>query len=294
MVAAPAMKCRLHTPCSSNQIISRPVILLALLAAACLFLPSSGQAVIVGTTYQTTEPTDSDVTHWQSGWGATGVTGWDYVGLAGDASGVYLGNGWVLTADHVDISNLTYVLGGVSYQIISSSISSLKNSTADLSVFQITSSSGLPSLPKLTISSFAPVVDQTEVVLVGFGNTGTKVESWGMNVVTGANQTVAITNTTWVSTDFSTTLGSVNTGSGTYTNAASVVNGDSGGAAFYYNSFTHKWELMGIMEAVNGDTSYMIQLSQYKSLITAAVPEPSTWALAAAGVAFMVLLRRRA
>ncbi len=96
MVAAPAMKCRLHPPCSSNQITSYPAILLALLAVASLFFPTSARAVIVGSTYQTTEPTNSNIAHWESGWGASGVTGWDYVGFAGDASGVYLGSGWCL------------------------------------------------------------------------------------------------------------------------------------------------------------------------------------------------------
>ncbi len=114
-----------------------------------------------------------------------------------------------------------------------------------------------------------------------------------MNVVTGANQTIAISNTTWVSTDFSTSLGWVNTGSGFYNNAAKVVNGDSGGAAFYYNSSTQTWELMGIMEAVSGSTSYMVQLSEYKSLIASVVPEPSTWALLAVGAAAMAIVRRK-
>ncbi len=31
------------------------------------------------------------------------------------------------------------------------------------------------------------------------------------------------------------------------------------------------------MEAVSGSTSYMVQLSEYKSLIASVVPEPSTW-----------------
>ncbi len=68
----------------------------------------------------------------------------------------------------------------MTYQIVSSSITSLPGSTADLSLFQITSTTtSLPNLPSLTISSSAPVVNQTQVVMVGFGNTGTKVESWG-------------------------------------------------------------------------------------------------------------------
>ncbi|MBN8710997.1 MAG: trypsin-like peptidase domain-containing protein [Verrucomicrobia bacterium] len=261
---------------------------LGLAATLAFFLAVvPARAVIVGSSYQTTEPTNSNITNWESGWGASGITGWDYVGYAGDASGVYLGNGWVLTADHVDITNLTYVLGGVTYQIIASSVVSLSGSTADLSLFQITSTTAsLPNLPSLTISSTAPVVNQTKVVMIGYGNSGTKVESWGMNVVTGINQSVAIDQTSWVTTDFTTTLGKV----GNYTNSAKLIDGDSGGAAFAYNSATGTWELMGILEAVAGNTSYIMQLSEYRSLILSTVPEPSVWSMIIASGLVIVTL----
>ena len=59
-------------------------------------------AVEVGSTYQTVAPTGADISGWKSGWGGSGITGWNYVGqISGGASATYLGNGWVLTTGHV-------------------------------------------------------------------------------------------------------------------------------------------------------------------------------------------------
>jgi len=66
------------------------------------------RAVDIGSTPDTTAPTNSNIPGWTSGWGATGITGWDYVcQINGGASGVYLGYGWVLTAGHVGQGNIT-------------------------------------------------------------------------------------------------------------------------------------------------------------------------------------------
>src|ERR1700734_1830127 len=79
------------------------------LALAFALITSPIRAVEMNGNYDTTAPTDSDISGWDSGGGASGVTGWDYVGTVNDASGVYLGNGWVLTAGHVGAG--TFVLG---------------------------------------------------------------------------------------------------------------------------------------------------------------------------------------
>lgn len=47
------------------------------------------------------------------------VVGWDYVGTINGASGVYLGNGWVITASHVGAS--TFTLGATSYSPVANS-----------------------------------------------------------------------------------------------------------------------------------------------------------------------------
>src|ERR1700677_3611250 len=56
--------------------------------------------------YQETAPTNTNIPNWLSGWtqpsvqptGTTYTTGWNYVGTDDEASAVYLGYGWFLTA----------------------------------------------------------------------------------------------------------------------------------------------------------------------------------------------------
>ena len=125
-------------------------------ALACALTASHLRAVEMDGSYDTTAPTDSDISGWDSGWGESGVTGWDYVGSIGGASGVYLGNGWVLTAGHVGAGTFilnsgpaagTYYYDGVSDPIANS------NGTADLTLFQLTSS---PDLPALSLATSNP------------------------------------------------------------------------------------------------------------------------------------------
>lgn len=244
--------------------------------------------MVNNTTYQTTEPTNSNISNWTSGWGNTsGITGWDYVGMVGGASGVYLGNGWVLTAGHVNLASGTYTLDGVTYTIVADSVTT--TGTADIKLFRITSINGLPSLASLTINSSAPSVG-TGVVMIGYGDGSNNTsETWGYNRVNLNNYSVTASG--YTSTDFVSVYGS----SG---NAAEAVLGDSGGAAFTFNSSTGKWQLSGIINVVytDGSTGF-VQLSSYYSFITstiATVPEPSSLVLLGfAGAAFSGLAWRR-
>jgi len=273
----------------------RAILSLGLIGLAMLASLKPASAVLVGnTTYQTTEPTSASISSWDTGWGESGLTGWDYVGTVGGATGVYLGNGWVITAAHVDLSSGTYTLNGVTYTIVSGS--AVSSGSADITMFQISSE---PDLPVLSISSSAPISFSTQVVMIGYGG-GAK--SWGVNTVTAINAQVSVSS--YTTTDFSTTYGT-STSQGrnrtTVTNTAEAVLGDSGGAAFAYNSSTGTWYLAGLMEAVNsnGDT-YFVQLSSYSTFIEqtmySSVPEPSTVALllpVMAVLASLPLRRRR-
>jgi hypothetical protein len=259
-----------------------------------LGLVSLASAVEIDTsgtiTYQTAEPTSIQVNHWSTGWPAGGVTGWDYVGnLSGD-SGVYLGNGWVITAGHVGANDSsTFALDGVTYTVVSGSETSI--GTADLTMFQITSSSGLPNLASLTISSSAPNVNST-VVMIGYGGEG--VESWGANRVTYTEVSPVQVNG-FSSTDFVTAYGG--------SNKAVFVGGDSGGGDFIYNSTTQEWELAGVNEATGTGTTnlndaYMVELSDYASQINSidgisAVPEPRPWTLIGLGAALTLIVARK-
>jgi len=93
------------------------------LTLALLFTTASLHAVAIvpypsgSTFYNTNDTISSSLSSWSSGWGAGNThDGWDYVGQVGgasDASGVYLGNGWVITAGHVGA--LDFTLGTNTY-----------------------------------------------------------------------------------------------------------------------------------------------------------------------------------
>ncbi len=253
-------------------------------------------AVSSGSGTVTTPPT---VTNWSTGWGETTATGWDYVGTVGGGSGVYLGNNWVITAGHIGAHD--FLLDGVTYSLVSGSVHTFSTTIgattypADLVLFQISTA---PLLPSLTISSQSPVLLSPNPVVM-IGNGGGK--SWGANTVTAKNQAVGVSG--YVTADFSTAYGTHTYGATTVTNDAHVVNGDSGGAGFIYHSATQRWELSGLLEAIdlNTNDSYLDQLSYYSSDIraitnTTAVPEPG-WAggagAIAAALAVAARLRRR-
>ena len=274
--------------------MKQPVLVLLL----ALAIPFS-QAVAVKTggdqspydfdgTYHTTVPTN-EIGNWSMGWGSGGGTGWDYVGATGAASAVYLGNGWVLTAAHVNLDSI-FTLGGTVYQrVANSEITSIvttngTNGIADLTLFRIASE---PNLPPLTIATTTN--PGSSVVMLGFG--GGHGETWGLNTINPEGTLVDAGS--WWSDDFSVTYSPITD--------ANLVLGDSGGGDFTYNPDSRQWELTGINEAVDtistdatyGD-SYMIDLSEYAPQINAitGVPEPETWLLFGAG-ALLLYARSR-
>lgn len=126
------------------------------LALACvLFGAGDALAVIIsfpdGTT-NTTFPT---------------FNGWDYVGEVNSATGTYLGDGWVITADHVGSGDFT--LGGVVYPLIPGSEQSFDNgggpTVPDLLMFQI---GPYPPLPPLALRSTAPLLGEF-TLMIGCG-----------------------------------------------------------------------------------------------------------------------------
>jgi hypothetical protein len=247
------------------------------------------------------------VAGWDSGWNGAGVTGWDYVGQVNGASGVYLGGGWVLTAGHVGGGDFT--LNGTTYGEVSGSAqnvpnnsvdsaidSSLSGTTADLTLFQISSSP----------TEFSDFTDGSAVVMIGYG--GGDGETWGANNVTNINQTTPLNfNGNWDSLDFYTLNGSDSNLVGGINNTAQLVVFDSGGGDFIYNAATHQWELAGINEAQLVDNSNnivgsaFVQLSDYAGQIDsmtglslAATPEPPPWLLLGLGLGAIGAWNRRA
>ena len=229
--------------------------------------------------YNGTAPTATEISNWATGWtqpavqptGFTSTTGWNYCGSAGGNSAVYLGNGWVLTAAHVGAGDLT--LGGVIYPMVPNSARTVGN--ADLLLFQV---SPVPSLPALPIRSSDPKPGTCQVAMLGWGHAnGDRSATWGYNTVTLANEVIPLTNNgvSYSTTDFLTQT------QGSSSNIYQVVEGDSGGADFIFNSTSKVWELAGVNEAMvsnNGVAPFysaMVQLDIYQAQI-AAITAPVT------------------
>ncbi|MDQ6631985.1 MAG: S1 family peptidase [Verrucomicrobiota bacterium] len=281
---------------------------LVLMLCVLFFMASTSRAVIVfgGTgTQNTTAPPDDP------GWNNVGVIG-------GGATGVYLGNSWVLTANHVGAGSI--VLAGTNYNPSGSSVrlKNPNNTDADLLLYQIL---GNPLLPSVRISSNTPA-NGSSVTMIGFGRnrdpnitkwdnnwlespTGTRegykwapgnTMRWGQNTIIGSAFLTNF-NTFTFETKFSASL-----------NNAEGSTGDSGGAAFFKNGLT--WELAGIIDAiatfsgqpfdtsvyqlgVDGDRTYMADLAQYQGQIVATVPEPQTVTLFVSGILLLAATKLR-
>lgn len=270
-----------------------------------LLSASPADAVQVGATFLTSAPTSVEVANWNTGWGASGITGWDYVGTMNGASGVYLGNDWVLTAAHVGVGPFT--LGANTYSVVAGSTVSIMNPSglADLTLFRIdTTAMAAPNLPSLTLATTAPIVFSAEhpgdsVVMIGYG--GGAGKSWGMNTITDKDILVSADGFPYTTVDFQTAYGTTTAGASSVTNDAQLVGGDSGGADFVYDSATGRWLLAGINEARDPETNdaYMVQLSEYAPQIKQTVPALPPSGVAASfflimGLAVRALPKKRA
>lgn len=246
---------------------------------ACLFglVASSAQAVVVATgdgTQNTTAPTD-DFGLANVGRVFNTVNGFYN-------SGVYLGNGWVLTAYHVvrDPGETGFlfgsvvfkdpVLGDTTFVVNPSTAIRLQNadsSFADLALFQLTA---VPTfLSSVTIASALPTAGSA-ISMAGNGlnrqadltyweidgsevwtESGAPGDASGYKEINGSQTIRWGTNTIEAGTlatdiGFGTTT-FFRTDFDNTTNQAQAAAGDSGGAVFYKNGAN--WELIGILNA---------------------------------------------
>ncbi len=206
--------------------------------------------------------------------------GWSHVGRVGGPAGIYLGNGWVLTANHVILSNPEFQ--SVIYPIVPGSVVQLQNpdtSPADLKIFRIDPS---PNLGLLRIRASTPSVN-TALTYVSRGIARGAATSW-MGVggyLWGSNSTMrwgtnklAATGNANGTLAFSSTFTEI-PGGGSTTNEAMGADGDSGGAVFIKNGVN--WELAGVLIAVGsyvgqppgtalyGNETWAANLPQYRS-----------------------------
>ena len=215
--------------------------------------------------------------------------GWAHVGMVTGPTGIYLGNGWVLTANHVSVSDP--IFGGVAYPVVPGSIVQLSNpdsSPADLKVFRIDPS---PALPLLVIRSTTPG-NNTHLTMIAQGLSRGAATTWGIysgylwGATTGKRWgTNRVAGTFFIGTWSFRTIFTKITQGGT-THEAQGADGDSGGAVFIKNGSI--WELAGVLLAVGtyadqpgatalyGNETYAADLSVYRAqLIALTRPECS-------------------
>ena len=278
----------------------------AALVVLALF-PPTAHALIV---YESGTATDNSYNTTAPSNGAP----WQYVAEVGtnNASAVYLGNDFLITAAHVTLTGSSSVeLNGSSY-FQDSSFTPLQIGPDALTIFKIT---GNPGLSPLALTGTADNDLNQAATLISWGvgkesvithsgtdvgwtwssDNSTRVERWGTNVTLGTYYVTGGVN--YLQTAFNTSLGP---------NVASGANGDSGSGLFEYIGGT--WTLAGILDGVDTDGAsyygnspnnlsgedytYSVEVSQYSQQIQADIPEPRTIALLSLGLPLLWLYRR--
>ena len=212
--------------------------------------------------------------------------GFAHAGVLSSNSAVYLGDGWVLTANHVSVGSVT--LGGVYHAAVPGTTVQLEFTPGvltDLKLFRLVTDPGLPSL---SIAAAPPVADEP-VVMIGHGRNRGAATSWnghdgwlwasGRTTRWGTNN-VALTGLNVVLTPLTIRAFSLEfDDDGGITDEAVGATGDSGGPVFVENG--PGFELAGLIFAIYsyigqpastslfGNGTYAADLSYYRDQILA-------------------------
>lgn len=177
-----------------------------------------------------------------------------------DSSAVYLGNGYVLTANHTYGPSFV-ILDGLSYEV-EATFPSIAFTPTDLRLYKIKSP---PALPLLLLPDAADVDTSKASTLIGWGkgkgtrifgqgwtwggtltDDDTKAKRWGTNTTTSSTETQAYWNTysyAALRMDFNTTPST----------EATATMSDSGGGVF--QQFGTTWKLSGILSVAPYDSA---------------------------------------
>ena len=255
-----------------------------LILALALLLSARADALVLDSVDQT--PTTSPPTP------ASEDPGWNHVGRIVATTGIYLGNGWVLTAAHVGTADPQFQ--SVIYPVVPGSDVQFHNpdppyALVDLKAFRIDPS---PNLPLLKIRDTTPP-DNASLTMIGRGFWRGATTSWSghdgylwsgvMGMRWGTNR-VATPGSGFVSGNWTFWTDFTKVSLGGTTHEAQAATGDSGGAVFIKNGGT--WELAGVLFAVfpyegqpdqtalYGNYTFAIDLAVYRDqLIEVTRPE---------------------
>ncbi len=185
---------------------------------------------------------------------------WMHVGKIERSTGVYLGSGYVLTAAHVGPGPFQ-LTDGSRYSAVRGSASFFKNSdgsTADLCLFRVefAKDDSIAKLPAIPLTTMPPRVG-TQLLMLGAGAGGRSTSRstfswteqyrlrWGANTIEQIYSAPMSTNS-YFSYGFAAKFGRG-------VHQCQAAPGDSGGAVFHYNPRAKRWELAGIIVAVDSE-----------------------------------------
>ncbi len=302
----------------------RNAVLSALLISAAA--PAANAVVLYGLDNTANRTDPGTGAPWES---VAKVTKSDAVGLSGSA--VYLGNGYMVTANHVDLSSGYVSFDGAATYAIDTSFASVQLASggvsADAKVFRLASApigiSGARLLSsaseKFWTSPSGANRSAAAVTLVGWGvgrnatatgaglvgwDFSTSAKRWGSNTLNNYSLVAAESRPAY---DFITT----HTGTDSSTEAGATYY-DSGSGLFQQISGT--WYMVGLTALVsnrggdytttfaaeanngsNGDENLFVRMSSYSAQIASitAVPEPSDYAKFAAFATLAISASRR-
>ncbi|MFT5468697.1 MAG: hypothetical protein ACI8UO_003809 [Verrucomicrobiales bacterium] len=232
---------------------------LKLLAFAAIVLPQFASALV-----SDESRTESDQEALQElvekTLGADPFPYWNHVGSIGRSTGVYLGNGSVLTAAHVG-SGKFRLPDGSSYEVIADSEKFFTNrdgSTADLCLFKVKykKTDSIASLPPIPLTTMPPKLGK-QILLLGAGlggeneRAGTFTWNDQYHLRWGVNEIEEIYSAPMPTHDFHSFGFATKFERGSLECQATP--GDSGGAAFHFNPKAKRWELAGIIVAVDSE-----------------------------------------
>ena len=239
-------------------------------------------------------------------------------GLGGNVSGtgIYLGNGYMLTANHVNNrSHVTF--DGSTFHEWDSAFTPVQIGSTDMKIFKLSSDPGVSGVllygGNNELSQPGNIVGwgvgrnpsvPVETNSVAWGDSTTEAKRWDENTVEGFS---TASDSTYTYTAFNTVAGSpFASPAGLGANEAAVTLNDSGSG--FFQKIGGVWYLTGLTTSVEtlnttnfgadqnlsgGSENYFVRISAYQTQIALLVPEPGSALLTAITAIGLISRRRR-